>query len=389
MALDLSGGVAPVDPRLRALLWCPGAGGAPRIAGLAPWRRALYTLCRAGAGTLLIVTEGDPAALRERLGRDPHLEGRSWRVSGRAGDWLRSLEATGGRWIVLEESRVVDAAALARLAEGEEEIASFGREGPVAAPAARLGRWLRSGWAPGGSLPEAPERIDATPSPFVRVTGERSAREAEEVLFRGLARNDSSWFARNVDRALSRAISRRLVRFDVTPNQITVASMLVGIAGALVLLHPSWAAGLAGTLLFLVHTVTDGCDGEIARLKFAESALGARLDLLGDNLVHAFLFPCLAVHAWRTAPDGPFLWLGGVSLAGVLVTWAVVWIFVVRGPATPRMLRFFEAFANREFAYGLFALGVAGRLDWFVWIMAFGLWFFPVGILLLARLDRR
>ncbi|MGH7803281.1 MAG: hypothetical protein ACREQJ_02960, partial [Candidatus Binatia bacterium] len=53
------------------------------------------------------------------------------------------------------------------------------------------------------------------------------------------------------------------------------------------------------------------------------------------------------------------------------------------------VIPFFEAFANREFAYLLFALGLVGRLEWFVWAMTIGIWAFPVGLFILDTLDRR
>ncbi|MGH7819402.1 MAG: CDP-alcohol phosphatidyltransferase family protein, partial [Candidatus Binatia bacterium] len=215
------------------------------------------------------------------------------------------------------------------------------------------------------------------------------ARAAEDALFQGLARNVTNLFARTVDRAMSRAISRRLAPHPVTPNQITIFSTLLGILGALVMLDPSYLAGAVGAFLFFAHTVIDGCDGEIARLKFQESAWGAKLDLIGDNVVHAFLFPCMAARFYFADPSGPFLALGAVALTGVLVTWGVVYALIVRRDPSPTVRRCFETFANREFAYLVLALGLLGKLDWFVWAMAFGLWIFPSALVVGWAWDRR
>jgi len=187
---------------------------------------------------------------------------------------------------------------------------------------------------------------------------------------------------------MSRAISRRLAPYAVTPNQITIFSIGLGIVGALWLLRPTYCFGLLGSFLFLASTVIDGCDGEIARLKFQESAEGARLDVIGDNIVHAFLFPCVALHAYFAHPDGPYLLLGAIAFAGVLVTWLAVYWVLVKHPPSPRAQAVFELFGNREFAYLLFFLGLIGKLEWFVWCMAFGLWAFPVALLGLRFLGR-
>ena len=45
----------------------------------------------------------------------------------------------------------------------------------------------------------------------------------------------------------------------------------------------------------LTHSILDGCDGELARLKFMQSRRGAMLDFWGDNIVHVAVLPALAV----------------------------------------------------------------------------------------------
>ncbi len=154
------------------------------------------------------------------------------------------------------------------------------------------------------------------------------------------------------------------------------------------LLRPTYGFGLLGCALFLASTIIDGCDGEIARLKFQESAGGAKLDVIGDNVVHAVLFPCVALRAYFAEPAGPYLWLGAAALAGVVASWLAVYWVIVSGRPSARTLAFFEAFGNREFAYGLFVLAAIGKLPWFVWAMALGLWVFPLGLVALRLLDR-
>lgn len=352
------------------------------------WRRAVYTACRAGFERLVLIHRGDPERLRRALAGDPRLEGRRWTVVS-PGMWTVPVSEEGGRWVVLAEDWIVDADSLVELAGTRGGPASLADEGPFAADAADLLRWAAAGWTP-SSLPlEAPRRTGHRPSVYVRVASSSDVRAAEDALFRSLARSDDNVFARYVDRALSRAISRRLAPYPVTPNQITVFSTFLGIAGALTLLHPSYAAGAIGSILFFLHTVVDGCDGEIARLKFQESPWGARLDLVGDNVVHGFLFPCMALHAHFTDPEGPFLLLGAMALAGVGATWAAVYWLFVRSRPSRLVVRCFELFANREFAYLVLVLGLAGRLEWFVWAMAFGLWLFPAALLAAWALGRR
>ena len=81
-----------------------------------------------------------------------------------------------------------------------------------------------------------------------------------------------------------------------------------------------------GALLFMLSSTLDGCDGEIARLKFRQSRFGGWLDIWSDNVVHVAVFGAIAVGLYREAPAERFLWLGtfaclGVVLSAGLVSW--------------------------------------------------------------------
>ena len=101
--------------------------------------------------------------------------------------------------------------------------------------------------------------------------------------------------SRHFERKISLAITRRLALTRVTPDMMTVVSVGIGLLGAPFFLSASPVYQLVGALLFLTHSILDGCDGELARLKFMESPHGAILDFWGDNVVHVGVFSCMAV----------------------------------------------------------------------------------------------
>src|SRR5207253_287289 len=105
-------------------------------------------------------------------------------------------------------------------------------------------------------------------------------RLAQAALLQSLGKPTDGFLAKWIDRRVSRRLSSLLVQTSVTPNALTLLSLVLALAGAalLSLPDPLWSAG--GALLFLVSTVLDGCDGEVARLKHKTSARGARLDIL-------------------------------------------------------------------------------------------------------------
>src|SRR5262249_50439557 len=111
-------------------------------------------------------------------------------------------------------------------------------------------------------------------------------RPAEKWLLRSLIKQREGFMSRHFERKISLAITRRLVLTRITPDIITVVSVGLGLLGAPFFLSSLPPYQLVGALLFLAHSILDGCDGELARLKFMQSPRGAILDFWGDNVVH-------------------------------------------------------------------------------------------------------
>jgi phosphatidylglycerophosphate synthase len=215
-------------------------------------------------------------------------------------------------------------------------------------------------------------------------------RAAETWLLRGLIKDSEGFMSRHVERRISLAVTRRLVWTALTPNGMTGVSLTVGLAGAPFFLSgvPEWQ--VAGALLFLLHSILDGCDGEIARLKFLESSGGAALDFWGDNAVHVAVFGCMAL-GWSIASGSPWpLFLGVVAVASTLVAAFAVAPHKVTGPTQPAArsagARMADALANRDFIYLIIALAAFGKSAWFLVLVALGT---PAFVLLRLWADRR
>ena len=215
-------------------------------------------------------------------------------------------------------------------------------------------------------------------------------RAAESWLLRSLIKDSEGFMSRHVERRISLAVTRRLVWTALTPNGMTGVSLAVGLAGAPFFLSgvPEWQ--VAGALLFLLHSILDGCDGEIARLKFQESSGGAALDFWGDNAVHVAVFSCMAL-GWSFASGSPWpLFLGVVAVASTLVAAFAVEPHMVTGPAQGAArsagARMADALANRDFIYLIIGLAAFGKAAWFLVLVAVGT---PAFVLLRLWADRR
>ncbi len=130
-------------------------------------------------------------------------------------------------------------------------------------------------------------------------------------------------------RQLSTPLSGILLRFPVTPNQVSLLSIGAGLAAAWCLLHGGTGWGLAGVVLFILCQVLDSCDGEIARAKHLGSRFGGLLDDFGDWVVHAALFLALGVRASAAYGGASWFWLGVVATAGITLEYV---IDLLRGP---------------------------------------------------------
>ena len=235
-------------------------------------------------------------------------------------------------------------------------------------------------------------------------------RHAAEWVIKEAVKGTDGFMARHFDRRISLAVTRRLLDTRVTPNHMTFVSVAIGLAGAALLAVGSYGASLCGALLVWLHSTLDGCDGELARIRFQESPLGGVLDFWGDNVVHAALFTGLG---WGLSRTHGSLWplaLGLVAAASASASAALAYSHsrrkaAARAGAGPffsgvaevapgaaqgerRLAAIEDTLAQRDFIYGLVALAAFGRTEWFLWASAAGSPLFLAVLLWLQRARR-
>ena len=149
------------------------------------------------------------------------------------------------------------------------------------------------------------------------VDDEAALARAEQALFDRLrGKTADGPVARWLNRPLSIRLSRWLVRTSVTPNQVSLFPFALSLLAAGLFFLPGWAALAAAGVLAQLASILDGCDGEIARLKFRQSDYGGWLDAVLDRYADAFLLFGLTWHAWReTAWDGALV-VGFLAIIG-------------------------------------------------------------------------
>jgi phosphatidylglycerophosphate synthase len=151
------------------------------------------------------------------------------------------------------------------------------------------------------------------------VIDDASAGQAEQRLFHALRKPQDGWTSRYLNRYISLAISRVLVKTPLRPNQVSVAILGVGIAGAWFAARGGYGNVLLGAFLFQSQSVLDGCDGEMSRVSHRGSHTGEWLDTVGDDLTNYGFFTGAAIGLYRVTNNPLYLAAGAVTVVSGLI----------------------------------------------------------------------
>lgn len=206
--------------------------------------------------------------------------------------------------------------------------------------------------------PYSPElRGAAAPYAFAVVTAADHER-AWRVLFDAVQKRALDLPGQYFDTPFENFLVRRFAPSDVTPNQITLATLVLAAVVATLFAH-GWLR--IGVLLALVVGVLDGVDGKLARMKLATSKIG-ELEHVGDFIYENAWYLSLA--AWFAAAAGSAgFWYAGLVL--VACDLADSLLYLVAQKRTGKMLDELTPFDRRFRA-------IAGRRNVYVMIFVAG-----------------
>ena len=278
-----------------------GVAGYPSVLGLPLPLRLALTAQAAGASTVALASEAPPE-LRALLA-DPRL---TLPVIDELDQPGRLEFRTESASVRVPANAVVHRATLRELAQQAEH-----GELALVPPNAGL---------PGNAVWQA-ARDTAGPYGFdpLLVSDETSRRAAERLLLRSLRKPQDGWTSTYLNRPISLTLTRWLVATPLRPNQVSVAILGVGIAGALLASRGTYASMALGALLFHAQSVLDGCDGEMSRITFRGSRTGEWLDTIGDDLTNYGFFAGAAWGLYSATGRTLYLTLGGIMvLCGVV-----------------------------------------------------------------------
>lgn len=95
----------------------------------------------------------------------------------------------------------------------------------------------------------------------------------------------------------------------ITPNQVTILSLLVGTIGAIVqMTWLAWPGLIVGAALFMGAHVLDALDGQLARHRKAGSVIGMYFDFFIDELKAYFVYCSIAVRLYLQSGEPSASW---------------------------------------------------------------------------------
>ncbi len=152
---------------------------------------------------------------------------------------------------------------------------------------------------------------------WIDVDNPAAIQRAEKALLDSLRdKSNDGPVSRYLNRPISVQFSRQLAKLDITPNQVSLFSFLCSMLAAGLFALGGYPALLLGGVLAQFASIIDGCDGELARLKYQSSDFGGWFDAVLDRYADAFLLFGLTWHLLAVEVNGWILFVGFMAIVG-------------------------------------------------------------------------
>lgn len=222
--------------------------------------------------------------------------------------------------------------------------------------------------------------VDGSDLPWQDVDTPEDVKAAESLLMSRWPKETDGPVSRFLNRPISTRITRLLVNTPITPNQVSILTLVLGLFSALWAGIGGYAWWLASGVAFQVASILDGTDGELAILTHRTSPQGAWMDTLCDNISYLAFLVGLTVGVYRAGLPSSYLILGGMGLVAAALSMANINAYLIRegrsGSALSveyryqkgeglfdRMLRFMKPFGKRDtLSFLVFVFALVGLL---------------------------
>lgn len=140
---------------------------------------------------------------------------------------------------------------------------------------------------------------------------QESLEYAKNKMLKSLEKPTDGIISKCINRKVSKRITARIVNTNLTPTQITIISFIMALASAAFFFLGEYKYLIVGGILAQASSIIDGCDGEVARLKFLTTAYGAFVDSILDRYADGIMILGLIFGYWMLH-GGISVWIIGL-----------------------------------------------------------------------------
>jgi len=188
-----------------------------------------------------------------------------------------------------------------------------------------------------------------------------------------ISHSDSPIIDRYIIRKISGFITWLLVKTPVTPNQVTIISLILGIASAAFFSHGAHTYTIIAGLFYFISTVFDQCDGEVARYKQMTSDFGKTFDIIVDSIVNATITIGITIAIYKTNGSGLSIMAGLLAMTGIVISLLLTTYFSHENNNNTGTKEMLDRLNNKDFFYIIMLASVIfNQMIWFLLIMAIG-----------------
>jgi len=147
-----------------------------------------------------------------------------------------------------------------------------------------------------------------------------SIEELKKICFKGNYEK-LPIYPRYVTHKISIRIVKLLLHTSISPNQITLLSIVIGIISSIMFAVAVPAYFLAGALILELYYIIDAVDGQLARYKKLSSMTGGYFDYVSNYIVHPCVFFCIGLGLIRYSENIlPIVFAFSASMSVTLIS---------------------------------------------------------------------
>ena len=144
-------------------------------------------------------------------------------------------------------------------------------------------------------------------------------KHAENLLLKSLIKENDGPVSRYINRKISTRLTKFLVKTRIGPNDISLLSFLLAAVSSLLFIAGNHLYTALAGVVAQISSIVDGCDGEIARLRFENNPQGAFFDASLDRYSDSFIILGMTYAYWMLTGFSLVWIIGFMALLGTLI----------------------------------------------------------------------